>query len=142
MSNLNLNKVIIGGRITSDPELKQTPSGVSVASFSVAVNRKGKSDITDFFNVTAWRGTAEFITQYFRKGSSICIVGELQNRSWTDKDGNKRYATDIVATEANFVDSKSESPVAHSDTEAPMPNYTEAPMPQFEELGDDEDLPF
>ena len=143
MANFNFNKVIIGGRLTSDPELKTTPSGISVTSFSVAVNRRGKSDQTDFFNVTAWRGTAEFISQYFRKGSSICIVGELQNRSWTDNNGNKRYATDVVATEANFVDSKSESAAPQTaDDNAYVPDYTGANAPQFEELKDDEELPF
>ena len=142
MANFNFNKVIIGGRLTGDPELKQTPTGISVTSFTVAVNRRGKSDVTDFFNVTAWRGTAEFISQYFRKGSSICIVGELQTRNWTDNNGNKHYATDIVAFEANFVDSKSEMPVPQTTDETPVPDYTGADAPQFEEIGDDEDLPF
>ena len=140
MANFNFNKVIIGGRLTSDVELKSTPSGVAVASFSVAVNRRGKSDVTDFFRVTAWRGTAEFISQYFRKGSSISIVGELQNREWEDKNGNKRYITEIVATEVQFVDSKNDSPAQNGGTA--MPNYTNSPDPNFEELGEDDTLPF
>ena len=140
MANFNFNKAIIGGRLTSDVELKSTPSGVAVASFTVAVNRRGKSDVTDFFKVTAWRGTAEFISQYFRKGSSISIVGELQNRTWEDNNGNKRYITEIVATEVQFVDSKSDSPAQNGGV--PMPNYTNSPDPNFEELGEDDTLPF
>lgn len=76
MSNFNFNKVILGGRLTADPELKTTPSGISVTTFSVAVARRGsKNNESDFFNVTAWRQTAEFVTRYFRKASSICVVG-------------------------------------------------------------------
>ena len=94
MANFNLNKVILGGRLTADPELKQTPNGIPVVSFSIAVNRRFQSkenaqQQTDFFNVTAWRATAEFVSRYFRKGSSICVIGSIQNRSWTDQQGNK-----------------------------------------------------
>ena len=105
MANFNLNKVIVGGRLTADPELKTTPNGVSVVSFSVAVNRKvgkDKEPVTDFLNVVAWRGTADFVSKYFRKGSSICVVGSLQVRKWQDKDGGNRYATEIVADEVHF----------------------------------------
>jgi single-strand DNA-binding protein len=143
MANFNFNKVIIGGRLTSDPELKTTPSGISVTSFTVAVNRRGKSDETDFHNCTAWRNAAEFITKYFRKGSSICIVGSLQNRNWTDNDGNKHYATDIVVDETYFVDSKGESSAPSNTAPAPITYiptaYTE--VPQFDEI-DDPDCPF
>lgn len=115
MANFNFNKVILGGRLTADPELKTTPSGVSVTTFNVAVNRKitreGEEQQADFFSVTAWRQTAEFITRYFRKGSSICVTGSLENRSWTDQQGQKRFATSINADEAFFVDKKEESPV-------------------------------
>jgi len=110
MANFNFNKVIIGGRLTADPELKTTPSGISVCSFVVAVNRNYKGpdgkQVTDFLNVTAWRGTAEFITRYFRKASSICVVGSVQTRSWVTQAGEKRYATEIVADEAYFVDNR------------------------------------
>ena len=146
MANLNFNKVIIGGRLTGDPELKTTPNGVSVTSFTVAVNRKTKADEeskADFINVTAWRNTAEFITRYFKKASSICIVGSLQNRNWTDKDGTKRYATEVVADEAYFVDAKGESTsqLTFAPPSAYVPSsYTEA-APQFEDIGD-EDVPF
>lgn len=148
MSNLNLNKVILGGRLTADPELKTTPSGVSVAQFSIAVNRKytkeGEQQQTDFFNVTAWRGTAEFISKYFRKGSSICIIGVIQNRSWTDQQGQKRYATDIIADEALFVDSKNDAQGA--ETASPNNYIPEAyTKPQGENFGGvsaNDDLPF
>ena len=115
MANFNFNKVILGGRLTGDPELKQTPSGVSVCSFSVAVNRRfqsqnaeGGQPQADFINVVAWRQQAEFVSKYFRKGSSICVVGSIQTRTWNDQQGQKRYATEVVADEINFVDSKSE----------------------------------
>ena len=158
MANFNFNKVIIGGRITADPELKNTPSGISVTSFTIAVNRRfgsksGEDNAADFINVTAWRQTAEFITRYFRKASSICIVGTLQNRNWTDNNGVKHYATEVVADEAFFVDAKNESPFAQRETAQPYspesygaPAYAtpaaSAAMPKFEEIGDDEDLPF
>jgi single-strand DNA-binding protein len=136
MANLNLNKVIIGGRLTADAELKQTPSGVSVTAFSIAVNRKGKDAQTDFIDVVAWRQTAEFISKYFKKGSSICIVGSLQKREWTDKNNQKRYATEVIAEEASFVDSKNDS--ASSD----QPTFNEASAPKYEEVAVDDDLPF
>ncbi len=135
MANFNFNKVILGGRLTADPELKTTPSGISVTTFTVAVNRRfsgGKEEEqkADFFNVTAWRQTAEFITRYFRKASSICVMGSLQTRSWVDQNGQKRYATEIVADEAYFVDAKSESPIATQPTAAayqPAPQYSTQP---------------
>ena len=153
MANLNLNKVILGGRLTTDPELRSTPTGVSVTSFSIAINRRyakqGEAAQTDFINIVAWRQQAEFITKYFRKGSPICICGSLQSRSWTDNDGKKRYATDVVCEEASFVDSKSES-TGQSNTFTPdyaaagVPGAAgvSAEEPKFEELSEDDDLPF
>lgn len=145
MANFNLNKVILGGRLTADPELKTTPNGISVTSFTVAINRARAKDSeetkTDFINCTAWRSTAEFITKYFRKANSICVLGSIQTRSWTDNDGNKRFATEILVDEARFVDSKSESQAAPAESGAYIPEaYTAAP--QFEEIGEDEELPF
>ena len=126
---LNINKIVLGGRLTSDVELRQTPQGTSVVTFAIAVNRKGKDAQADFINCQAWRQTAEIISKHFKKGSAICVTGSIQNRTWTDQQGNKRYATDIVVDEAFFVDSKSES----------APN----PAPVFEELdANEEDLPF
>ena len=153
MANLNVNKVILGGRLTADPELKVTPNGINVASFSIAVNRRGAGDKTDFFNCQAWRGTAEFVTRYFRKGSSIMIVGTIQNRQWTDQNGQKHFATDIVADEAYFVDSKSDGqgfqPTANqTGTQDYMAAQYQAmgqqmgQTPNCEEITGDEELPF
>ena len=111
MSNFNFNKVILGGRLTADPELKTTTSGITVVTVSMAVNRRtSKEQQTDFFRVTAWRATAEFISKYFKKGSAICVVGSIQNNSYTDQQGQKRYTTDIVADEVMFVDSRNDNP--------------------------------
>ena len=146
MANFNLNKAILGGRLTTQPELKQTPQGVSVTTFSIAVNRKGKKDETDFINCVAWRQTAELICKYFGKGSSICIVGSIQTRSWNDNNGNKRYATEVIADEAYFVDSKTDGngdglsigAVAKASQSA---NF-KAEMASFEDVSTDSDLPF
>ena len=124
MANFNFNKVILGGRITQNPELKQTQSGIMVLSFSIAVNRRpsrnedGTSNQpqADFINCVAWRQTAEFISRYFRKGSSICIVGQIQTRNYTDQQGNKRYVTEVLVDEAMFVDSKSENPGGYNQS--------------------------
>ncbi len=149
MANFNFNKVILGGRLTADPELKQTQNGIAVVSFSIAVNRRYNKDAqqneTDFFNVTAWRQTAEFVSRYFKKGSSICIVGTLQNRSWVDQQNTKHYRTDIVADEVMFVDSRSESSASFGgDSFAAAPSFASASdvAPKFEEIKTDDDLPF
>lgn len=155
MANFNFNKVIIGGKLTADPELKTTQSGISVTSFTVAVNRKVKSgdeQKADFITVVAWRGTAEFICKYFHKASSITIVGSLQTRNWTDDNGNKRYVTEVVAEEAYFVDSRSENagnpsintmgeqkPTYNANNE--INPYNGTPV-GFEEVELDENLPF
>ena len=155
MSNLNLNKVVLAGRMTADPELKQTPSGVSVLSFSIAVNRnyvpKGSEQgerQADFINVVAWRQTAEFISKYFRKGSAICVTGSIQTRTWNDNNGNKRYATEVVADEAMFVESRnSDTSAAQSyttDAYGSAPSYSSnaGTAPNFEDHNTDDDLPF
>ena len=148
-ANFNFNKTIIGGRLTADPELKTTPSGVSVATFTVAVNRRytkeGEQPQADFINCVAWRNTAEFICKNFRKASSICIVGSIQTRSWTDQNGQKRYATEVIADEAYFVDSKAESTGAAPSAPAAsqyVPAQYQTPAPNFVDLEDGEDLPF
>ena len=113
MANFNFNKVILGGRLTADPELKTTPSGVSVTSFSIAVNkpaRNGEAGEPLFLNCTAWRQTAEFVTRYFRRASSICVVGSLSENRWTDKNGIARREFFVLVDEAFFVDAKSEMP--------------------------------
>ena len=152
--SLNLNKVVLAGRMTADPELKQTPSGVSVLSFTIAVNRSYVSKNSDqgerqadFINVVAWRNTAEFISKYFRKGSAICVSGSIQTRSWQDQQGQRRYATEVVADEAMFVDSRNEGGAGGSYTPdaygaAPSFSTPAAAAPNFEELKADDDLPF
>ena len=160
MANLNMNKVILGGRLTKDPELKMTQSGTQVCSFSIAVNRKpGRSQdgtqqdpVTDFFDCTAWRQTGENISRFFHKGSSIAVVGTIQNRNWTDQQGQKHYATGIVVEDFYFVDSKSESGNSYSAPAQQQytPNNYNAPAfssqadaaPKFEEMSNDDDLPF
>lgn len=146
MANFNFNKVILGGRLTATPELKATQSGVPVCSFSIAVNRKYQKDgaqETDFINCVAWRQTAEFITRYFKKGSSICVVGAIQNRSWED-NGQKRYATDIVVDEVMFVDSKNDTQSAETaNTYIPDAYKPTDEAPKSEETNaDDPRLPF
>ena len=145
MANFNMNKVIIGGRLTKDIEVKQTPSGVAVTQFSIAVNRRGKEAQTDFLDCVAWRQTAEFIGKYFRKGSSICVVGTLQKRDWTDASGNKRYATEIIVDEALFVDGKNDAqgaPTGEANTYIPEA-YNAPQSANFEPVsGADDDLPF
>lgn len=159
MANLNLNKVILAGRMTADPELRQTQTGIQVTSFTVAVNRRYASNNSDqqgqpqadFINCVAWRNQAEFISRYFKKGSSICIVGSIQTRNWTDQQGQKRYATEVIVDEVNFVDSKSENPASRQGTAPYAPeSFGQAPAfssssdqaPKFEEMSNDDDLPF
>lgn len=105
-----MNRIEIIGRLTKDVELNTTTSGVNVAKFSIAVNRKFKdqdgNSITDFFNVVAWRGLGENIHKYCKKGSKVYIAGELQNRSYDAEDGTKRYITEIIVNECEFLDNK------------------------------------
>lgn len=133
----SFNKVILVGNLVADPELKKTPGGVSVTSFGIAVNRRftkqGEQPQTDFINIVAWRQTAEFVARYFHKGKPILVCGQLQNRSWTDKDGQKRYTTEVVADEATFVENKSNEPSA--------PSYA-GDQSGFEDLSESEELPF
>ena len=144
----SFNKVILVGNLTADPELKQTPSGVSVCRFSIAVQRRfGRNEQgqapADFFNIVTWRQSAEFVSRYFKKGSSICVVGTIQNSTWTDQQNVKHYRTDIVADEVMFVDSRSESSVGGDDVfAAPAFATPVANAPKFEDIKTDDDLPF
>jgi single-strand DNA-binding protein len=146
-ANFNINKSIIGGRLTADPELKQTASGISACTFTVAVNRRYAKDgqqEADFINCQAWRQTAEFICRYFKKGSSICIAGAIQTRSWTDSNNQKRYATEVVADEAYFVDGKNDTQQAEpasTGTYTPT-GYNPQQDTKFEPIPQDESLPF
>ena len=150
MANFNFNKVMLGGRLTADPENRQTETGISMTRFSIAVNRRQVSKDAnqpqaDFFNIVAWRATADFVSRFFKKGSSIFVVGTIQNRSWTDNEGNKRYATDIVADEVSFVDAKGEAPSGQYTPDAysePSFSTPGADAPKFEEIKGDDDLPF
>ena len=151
----NFNKVILVGRLTADPELKQTQGGNLVTSFSIAVNRKVGKDAekkADFFNIVAWRNTAEFICRHFAKGRAIIVCGRLENRSWTDDQNVKHMVTEIVAEEVDFADSKTDGSVASAPASAAtksympqayMPNPTQMQMPTFvEPNAGDEGLPF
>lgn len=137
--SLNLNKVVLAGRLTSDPDLRTTPNGLSVSTFTVAVNRrysKEETQTADFINVVAWRNTAEFISRYFSKGSAVCVCGSIQTRSWNGKDGKKRYTTEVLAETVDFVESKS------SNTAAPEPQQLQQqPRDDFDYTPAD-DLPF
>lgn len=125
------------GRLTADPELKQTQGGISVCSFTLAIDRPKTRDKTDFINFVAWRHTAEFICEYFRKGQKIGLTGYLTSRQFEDKNGNKRTAYEVVVDHAEFVESKKSSDGWDVSAE---PSYQN---PQgFEEIPDEDDLPF
>ncbi|MBQ8689209.1 MAG: single-stranded DNA-binding protein [Clostridia bacterium] len=149
----SFNKVILIGNMTADPELKQTASGTSVCSFSIAVNRRfTKSEqgqqTVDFINIVTWRQQAEFVSRYFKKGNPILVCGQLQTRNWTDNQGQKRYATEVIADEVSFVTSAAQSQGNNpqgGSTYTPeaygAPAYT-TPGSNFEEIPNDGDLPF
>ena len=114
-----LNKLIVMGRLVRDPELRHTTNGTPVAGFSLAVDRnysKDKEKITDFFDVVAWQNRAEFVAQYFTKGQLMCVEGRLQQRKWTDRDGNTRYAVEIIAESVHFAGSKKDTDQNQNDT--------------------------
>jgi len=153
-----LNVVAIMGRLTAEPELKTTQSGVSVCSFRIAVDRN-RADANgqrqaDFFEVVAWRGTADFVCKYFQKGGLIAIDGQLQSRQYQDKNGNNRTAIEIVASGVNFCGGKKENsaPSFEQQTkefEHPAPTQRNAPPSMAGGSGDDfamlnetDDLPF
>ena len=143
-----LNCAVIMGRLTADPELRQTPSGVSVTRFTVAVDRGyvkvGEERKADFINVVAWRQTAEFVSRYFQKGSMIAVQGSIQTGSY-EKDGVKRYTVEISADNVSFCGSKSETgtsgaPSATVSTAAP--SFSNGGLDDFAAMADDDDLPF
>lgn len=147
-----LNRIILMGRLTRDPELRHTQSGVAVASFSLAVDRDfkpkdGSEKETDFIDIVAWRGTAEFVSKYFTKGRQAVVEGRLQIRDWTDKEGGKRRSAEVVADNVYFGDSKrdGDSGGSYSRPAPSTPNYG-SPSPesdQFSELTEDDgELPF
>ena len=143
-----LNKIIIMGRLTRDPELRRTASSTAVAGFTLAVDRDFKAQngekSTDFIDVVAWRNTAEFVAKYFTKGRMAVVEGRLQIRDWKDKDGNNRRSAEVVAENVYFGDSKRDGAPA-GDYAAPMGGYA-APVSttsSFSEIEDEDgDLPF
>lgn len=143
-----LNIAAIMGRLTADPELKTTQSGVSVTSFRVAVERtyvpQGQERQTDFLTVVAWRGTAEFICKYFAKGDMIAVSGSIQTRNYEDRNGNKHTSVEIVASEASFCGGKNkvESPAAEPQRKRLDLSAAEVENDDFEEIMKDDDLPF
>ncbi|HBR32212.1 MAG: single-stranded DNA-binding protein [Eubacteriales bacterium] len=140
------NKVILVGNLVADPELKQTANGIAVTSFRIAVGRRftrqGETPQTDFIDIVCWRQTAEFVTRYFSKGKGILVCGSLQTRSWTDKDNNKRYTTEVVADEVTFVEKKSGDGSPKDYTPREVPNYSSSGESSFEDLAADDELPF
>jgi len=147
-----MNQIVIMGRLTRDPELRHTPNGVAVASFSLAVDRgfspkDGGERQTDFNDVVAWRNTAEFVSKYFAKGQMAAVTGRLQIRDWTDKDGNKRRSAEVIAENVYFTESK-KSRDANLGGERIKDDFSsgfQTPVEgsDFAELDmDDEDLPF
>lgn len=158
-----LNVVALMGRLVADPELKTTQSGNSVCTFRVAVDRsyvsQGEERQADFFTVTAWRKTAEFVSKYFRKGSMISVQGRLETRQYQDKNGNNRTATEVLAAEVGFCCPKAadkpatasyekqtanhvrEANAAHSAPQQPQ-NYAQGSADDFTEISDPDDLPF
>ena len=149
----SFNKVILVGNMTAAPELKQTTSGTSVCTFSIAVNRRftrseqGQQTV-DFINIVAWRQSAEFVSRYFKKGNPILVCGQLQTRTWTDNQGQKRYATEVIADEVTFVggptgasgapaQGSSYTPDAYA-----TPSFNSSASASFEEIPGDDSLPF
>jgi single-strand DNA-binding protein len=152
-----LNVAVLMGRLVADPELRQTPNGVSVTSFTLAVDRSyvksGAERQTDFIDIVAWRNTAEFVCKYFRKGQLMAVQGSIQTRSYTDKEGNKRKAFEIVADNVNFAEPKRDgaSGASHftgpessaaNQVQRPAPAYSNGNADDFEEIPSDDDLPF
>ena len=145
----SFNKVILIGNLVEDPEIRQTPTGVPVTNFRIAVSRSYKRNEggqdADFINIVAWRQTAEFVKRYFNKGKSILVCGSLQSRTWTDNNNQKRYTLEVVADEVSFVDRKSDSTqaaVSVNNFSEPAPYSAAREDISFEEMSTDDDLPF
>ena len=143
-----LNVVVLSGRLTQDPELKTTPNGISVCSFSIAVERRfrsGEERQSDFINIVTWRSSAEFVSKYFKKGQMIAIRGSIQTRRYQDKDGNNRTAFEVVADDVQFADfARRDNDSAPVAVPAATPaSFSNAGVGDFTSIDDvDEDLPF
>lgn len=138
---MSLNQVVLMGRLTRDPELKSTQSGVDVATFTLAVDRSyikaGAERQTDFLDCVAWRGTAEFVSRYFKKGMQVAVSGRIQTRKWKDQQDQKRVSVEIVVDEAFFADSKRDTAVDRTE-----PRGWQSQDVSFTELDAEEPLPF
>jgi single-strand DNA-binding protein len=137
-----LNRITVQGRLTKDPELRRTGNGTPVCSFTIACERDFRDNdgnkATDFIDIVAWRGVAEFVSRYFTKGRMVAIDGRMQIRPWQDKDGNKRQNVEVLADHAYFCDSQRDGATPH-----PSPAVTPSPQGEgFEEVEDDGELPF
>jgi len=139
-----LNVAILMGRLCADPELRHTPSNITVAKFTIAADRdytpKGQDKQIDFVDIVAWRNTADFVCKYFRKGQLVAVQGAIQTRTYTDKDGNKRKAFEIVAESVHFAESKKDNNDQNTGANQ-NPNITPN-NEDFEEIPTDDDLPF
>ena len=155
----SFNKVILIGNLTADPEIRQTQSQISVCRFTIAVNRRfarsgnagdaqAGQQTADFITVVAWRQSAEFVARYFKKGRPILVCGQLQSRSWTDQQGTRHYATEVVADEVSFVESRGDAPAAGGNNTQYTPDaygapaYTGGNTAACEEMPADDNLPF
>ena len=160
-----MNKVILMGRLTANPDLRQTPQGTTLARFTVAVNRRFQREggqQADFINCVAWRQTGEFISRYFRKGSMIAVEGQIQTRSWDGQDGKRQYSTEVVVENAYFTGSRSETGTGRAEgsyqsnfENSYQPPQAQATPPQppandmgfvdlgfLDDSGSEDDLPF
>ncbi len=157
-----MNRVILMGRLTADPELRQTPQGTSVTRFTIAVDRRFRKEggqQADFITCVAWRQTAEFVCRFFGKGRMIAVEGQLQSRTWDDKDGKRQYSTEVMVDNAFFTSSKNESGASHTTGEFQTnfggfsaPQEPQMPTTQDDggfvdlsfanDLGSEDDLPF
>ena len=140
-----INSVVLMGRLTYQPELRKTPSGVSVMSFQIATDRnyttQGEERKADFIDCTAWRSTADFIERYFNKGDMIALQGSIQTENYTDKNGNKRKQIQVVVDQVSFCGSKNNNN-SNNQFNQPAPSYASADTSEYEEIADDDDLPF
>ena len=124
-----INKAILMGRLTKDPELRHTSTGTPVCSFSIAINNgSGENQTTDFINCVAWNKTAEFVDKYFAKGRMIVVIGRITTRTWEGQDGKKNYATEVVASEVSFGDSKKENASDSDDEFTPLEMPDDTPF--------------
>lgn len=148
-----INRVVLMGRLVSDPELKTTQSGINVTTFRIAVDRSyvkaGEERQADFFDIVAWRYTADFVCKHFRKGSLIAIDGSLQSRTYQAKDGTNRYVVEVIADSASFTGERRDNsgygqsqPPQHPAYTEQTPSFASGPASDFEEMPADDDLPF